>query len=177
MQLLGEKGTRIVAVGPDRLSVHMLKPYTGWDSYRPRIFQALDAYRQISIADSIMRLGLRYINRIDIESKEPVLENYFEITPKSPPTKIPIHMLGFFNRKEWEFTDKPIRVVVTFTDVQNDHPDVSSYLLDIDIIWFRAEEPIPLDEMAEPLDLMKVRHREVFESLITDDTRKLFDAD
>ncbi len=177
VQLLAEKGTRIVGIGPDRLSVHMLKPYTGWDQYRPRIFEALGAYKQISIADSVMRLGLRYINRINIKSKTPNLGEFFTIPPKFPTTNPPTRILGFFNRKESEFEDKPIRVVVTFTDVQNDRPDMSSYLLDIDIIWLRAEEPIPLGDIAESLDLMKSRHREVFESLITDETRKLFDAD
>ena len=44
VQFLGEGGTRIVGVGADQLSVHMLRPYTGWESFRPQIHQALDAY-------------------------------------------------------------------------------------------------------------------------------------
>ena len=42
----------MIGVGPDVLSVHMLRPYhdplrsdhSGWDEFQPRISEALDAY-------------------------------------------------------------------------------------------------------------------------------------
>jgi uncharacterized protein (TIGR04255 family) len=174
---LAEKGTRIVGVGPDQLSIHMLRPYTGWDTFRPRIHQALAAYRKIANPEGIARIGLRYINRITINSGDPDLKNYFTIPPRFPETATRTRILGFFNRKESEFLDKPIRIIVTFADMEPRLPDSSSYLLDIDTIWIRAEDPISLDGIEEPLEDMKTRHREVFESLITDATRELFDAD
>jgi uncharacterized protein (TIGR04255 family) len=177
VQLLAEKGTRIVGVGADQLSIHMLRPYTGWDTFRPRILQALAAYRQIISPEGIARIGLRYINRITINSGDPDLKNFFEIPPRFPETATPTRILGFFNRKESEFLDKPIRIVVTFADMEPRLPDSSSYLLDIDIIWISADDPIPLDGIETPLDDMKSRHREVFESLITEATRALFNGD
>jgi uncharacterized protein (TIGR04255 family) len=35
VQLLAEKGTRIVGISQDQLSVHMLRPYTQWEDFRP----------------------------------------------------------------------------------------------------------------------------------------------
>lgn len=84
VQLLAEKGTRIVGVGPDQLSVHMLRPYTGWEKFCPRIWEALEAYRQVAEPEAVTRIGLRYINRISFEEPTPDLPHYFTIPPKLP---------------------------------------------------------------------------------------------
>jgi uncharacterized protein (TIGR04255 family) len=67
--------------------------------------------------------------------------------------------------------------VVTFADMEPRSPDQSAFLLDIDIISISTDAPIPLSEIEGVLEDMKVRHRQVFESLITDESRRLFDAD
>lgn len=177
VQLVAEKGTRLVGISEDQLSVHMLRPYTMWEDFRPRIMQALGAYREIATPEGMTRLGLRYINRIAINQSEPNLEDYFQIPPKFPKVDPPTRILAFFNRKETEFLDKPIRIIVTFADVEPRQSESSSYLLDIDIIWIRTDDPIPLDEIPEVMEDMKNRHRDVFESLVTDTSRRLFDGD
>ena len=56
MLLFTEDQTRAVGVGPDVLSVHMLRPYqrpeppeeSGWDEFRPRIATALKAYWDVA---------------------------------------------------------------------------------------------------------------------------------
>jgi uncharacterized protein (TIGR04255 family) len=176
VQLLAEKGTRIVGIGPEQLSVHMLRPYTEWEDFRPRIWEALNAYREVAEPEAIARVGLRYINRITLEGKSPDLSRYFTIPPRFPEVDPATRMLAFFNRKEVEYLDRPIRVVVTFADIESPTPDDSSYLLDIDIIWIAADAPIPLGEINVIMEELKARHRKVFESLVTDESRRLFDA-
>jgi uncharacterized protein (TIGR04255 family) len=177
VQLLAEKGTRIVGVGAEQLTVHMLRPYTQWADFQPRILQALKAYQEIAAPEGVTRIGLRYINRITIEQENPELEKYFTIPPRFPKTDRPSKIMAFFNRKESQYLDKPIRIVVTFADMESASPGSSSYLFDIDIILMKDDEPFPLEEIEAPLEDIKTRHREVFESLITDDCRALFDAD
>ena len=176
VQLLAEKGTRIVGIGPDQLTVHMLRPYEGWEAFRPKIHEALAAYLKIAHPEGVTRLGLRYINRIMIGKIDPDLAEYFTIPPRFPPADPPLKRLSFFNRKEAEFQDKPIRIVVTFADMDPGLPEVNSYLLDIDILSIRTESPISLEEVKDVLDDMKIRHRQIFETLITDESRKLFNA-
>jgi uncharacterized protein (TIGR04255 family) len=177
VQLMAEKGTKIVGVGADQLSIHMLRPYTEWEDFRPRIWEALRAYREVAEPEGISRVGLRYINRISLDEAAPDLGKYFTIPPRFPEAEPPTRMLAFFNRKEAEFLDKPIRIVITFADLEPKAPDQSAYLLDIDTIWITTDAPIPLDAVETVLEDMKVRHRQVFESLITDESRRLFDAD
>ena len=172
-----EKGTRIVGIGPEQLSVHMLRPYTEWEDFRPRIWQALEAYREIAEPEGIARVGLRYINRIALEGRSPDLSQYFTIPPRFPEVDPATRMLAFFNRKEVEYLDQPIRVVVTFADMEPPSPDQSAYLLDIDIIWIANDAPIPLADIEGVIEDLKTRHRKVFESLVTDESRRLFDGD
>jgi uncharacterized protein (TIGR04255 family) len=177
IQLLAENGTRIVGISEHQLSIHMLRPYTKWEDFRPRIMQALAAYREIANPEGVTRLGLRYINRIVINQSNPELGEYFTIPPKFPQVEPPTRMLAFFNRKETEFLDKPIRIVVTFADVEPRSSENASYLLDLDIICIRTDDPIPLDDVPEVMEDMKNRHRDVFESLVTEASRRLFDGD
>jgi uncharacterized protein (TIGR04255 family) len=88
-----------------------------------------------------------------------------------------IRVLSFFNRKEAEYVDRPIRIVVTFAQMEPKVPRTYDVLLDLDIIWIRPDAPAPLDEAMGLIDDMKTRHRDVFESLISNDTRALFNDD
>jgi uncharacterized protein (TIGR04255 family) len=177
VQLLADGGTKIVGVGADQLSIHILRPYSDWEAFRPRISEALRAYQEVAEPEGISRVGLRYINRISLEGATPDLAKYFTIPPSFPEADPPTRMLAFFNRKEAEFLDKPIRIVVTFADMEPRTPDHSAYLLDIDIIWITTDSLIGMGEIEAVLEDMKVRHRQVFESLITDESRRLFDAE
>jgi uncharacterized protein (TIGR04255 family) len=116
VQLVAEKGTRLVGIGEDQLTVHMLRPYSKWEDFRPRIVQAIEAYRDTVNPEGVNRIGLRYINRIAVPEENPELGDYFTIPPKFPAVEPATKVLAFFNRKEVEYIDKPIRIVVTFAD-------------------------------------------------------------
>lgn len=180
VQLLAENATRIASLGESQLTVHMLTPYTGWEHFRPMIVDALKAYGDVAEPEGVTRIGLRYINRIVIPgTAEPELDEYFTIPPKFPNVDANIKKLSFFNRKEAEYADLPIRIVVTFAQIETpptEH-DSHQYLLDLDIIWIDRDHPLPLDKAIEMVDEMKDRHRRVFESLIEQKTRDIFDAD
>jgi uncharacterized protein (TIGR04255 family) len=38
-----EDGTRLVGVGQNLVSIHSLRPYEGWQAFRPRVEQGFDA--------------------------------------------------------------------------------------------------------------------------------------
>ncbi len=76
VQLVTENGQRMVGVGPDVLSVHMLRPYSGWTEFQPQISEALNAYWMVAQPTGVSRIGVRYINKI-IASQTPVeVESY-----------------------------------------------------------------------------------------------------
>lgn len=126
---------------------------------------------------SLVQLCAETGTRIVLEGSMPNLSHFFTIPPRFPDVAPATKMLAFFNRKEVEYLDKPIRAVVTFANVESPMADQSAYLLDIDLIWIAPESPILMDDLPNVLEEIKVRHRQVFESLITDASRSLFNAD
>ncbi len=121
VQLLTDEATRLVAIGPDELSVHMLRPYqcdegpSGWDEFRPRIVGALTGY--------------------------------------------------------WK---DDVRLVVSYATVEAPEDHVA-FLMDIDLIW-QSAKGVDNDAALKTADDLRTKERKVFEALITDDARSLFDA-
>jgi uncharacterized protein (TIGR04255 family) len=170
-QLVDADGHRIISLGPDVLSVNVLKPYDGWEHFKPRIEAALRAYVEVSGADKVNRIGVRYVNKIVVPASNIPLPQYFLVGPSMPPG-LPSTVAGFLNRAEHVFPDG-VKLILTFASIEA-VPGTSALLLDIDVIW----EGTPLD-MAAALNMVEDLHdREgvAFEALITEKTREVFDA-
>lgn len=177
IQFPAENGTRLVSVGPDELGVHVLRPYAGWDQFRPRIVDALAAYREVATPVGVSRIGLRYINRIPLPPGEVQLGRYFTKFPDYP-DGIPVsRMVAFFSRIECEFPDQPIRLSVTFADIETKPEEPPSVLLDIDAAWLRKNDALPVDRAMEQIDDLKERVSLTFEQYITDELRAAINGD
>lgn len=68
-------------VGPHLLAVNCLKPYPTWDGFKPKIENAFSALTGTVDIKGLQRIGLRYINRIEIAGQPVKLEDYFEFYP------------------------------------------------------------------------------------------------
>jgi uncharacterized protein (TIGR04255 family) len=167
----------IVAVGPDVLSVHTLKPYEGWESFKPRIAAALTAYTETQgSAGGVMRIGLRYINKVEFTAPSLDLAEYFTISPQVP-SGLPISITGFISRSESVFTDSPTRLVLTFASVEAER-DTSAFVLDLDLVLaLAANEQIEPAAVLDTVEMLRAYERQAFESLITDAAREMFNAE
>lgn len=165
----------LVAVGPGTLSVHVLRPYPGWnESFRPRIQEACKAYDEISDSVRVNKLGLRYINRIEFPQEQVPLEEFFNFPFKSP-SGFPTHLREFLNRLEYSYEDQPIKLILTFASAVVPERR-SAFILDLDLSW-ELENALPLSNVLNNVDEMRQRERVAFESLITDAARKVFNAE
>src|SRR5580704_17590837 len=64
-----------------------LAPYLGWEDFLPRAKKAWTALKKHSGAIEISRIGLRYVNRVDIPFHEGEVvnaEDYLTFVPRSP---------------------------------------------------------------------------------------------
>jgi uncharacterized protein (TIGR04255 family) len=179
IQFPDAEGKRLVAVAPGLLSIHVLRPYSGWEDFRARIAAALNVYRDVCNVQKVARIGLRYINRIVIPGSSPALEEFFRCAPRLAP-ELPSKLAGFVHRVEHRYEDE-VRLIVTFASLDADageegpvRPAVPPCLLDLDLIW-QADQPIEANSALELIDDMRARERIAFESLITDKLRGLFD--
>lgn len=167
--------TKLVGVGPDALSIHSLRPYEGWDEFSHRIDQAFQFYLEVAKPVGIIRISLRYINRIVVSADELIdLSEYVNIYPQFPDS-LPSNMSGFVTRTESIYEDIPIRLVTTLSDAEPSSEHVV-FILDLDISQTWIEKPLSFEEVLSNLYELKSREGQAFESLITDRTRELFDV-
>ena len=88
MQFLRKDKSALVQVGPDMLAVNHLKPYPGWEVFKPLILDNLNKYIEVAKPKGLKRLGLRYINKIDLPEQTIKMQdyfNYFTLIPKELP--------------------------------------------------------------------------------------------
>jgi uncharacterized protein (TIGR04255 family) len=67
-----------------------------------------------------------------------------------------------------------VRLVVSHATVEAREGQVA-FLMDIDVIW-QSSEAVAKDAALAKADDLRARERDVFEALITDEARSLFDA-
>ncbi len=181
VQFLTEAGNRLVGVGPDALSIHMLRPYqdpardakSGWLEFEPRIQRALSAYWDVAQPKGVSRIGVRYINKIVVPSGD--LAEMGEYLKSSMPVVagLPEEARATISRAEYVYSDD-VRMILTQGSADT-APGQVGLMLDIDVIWEKTE-PLERPEALLLARDLRVREREAFEVIITDKARELFDA-
>ena len=180
IQLVTKSGKRMIGVGPDVLSIHMLRPYqdplhptrSGWDEFEPRISTALDAYWSVAEPVSVCRIGIRYINKIVVPGKTVRVEEYLRCALPDL-SELPDRLNSFVGRVDYAYADG-VRLVLSQGSVGAPLDHVG-FLLDLDVIWENAE-PVTRDATLETVADLRARERAAFETVITDRARELFDA-
>jgi len=170
MQFFREDNKALVQIGPDRLSINHLRPYPKWVEFKPLILDVLRNYVATAAPKGFKRIGLKYVNKIEIKEKVLDLKEYFKFFPTIP-ENIPKNNEGFQLRIEIPYGERD-RLLLTLGSI--DSPDeVSSVLLDLDFILI-APESILVEGAAEWLEEAHNNIEYVFEACITDKCRNLF---
>ncbi|TVR63977.1 MAG: TIGR04255 family protein [Candidatus Competibacteraceae bacterium] len=172
VQLVNENGNRLISLGPDVLSVNVLRPYEGWTRFRQRIDTALQAYAEVAEPGGVSRVGVRYINKIVLPEQAVELKTWFRCGPPAVP-ELPGNMAGFMSRVEFLYPDA---VKLLLTQASIDAPEEpAAFLLDLDVLWESGEARSP-DAIMTVVDDLHARVGGAFEAIITDATRERFDA-
>jgi uncharacterized protein (TIGR04255 family) len=182
VQLPSTDQKAILAVGQDALSVSVLKPYEGWGRFKPRIARALDTYIKIAQPPPVIRIGLRYINRLvvpvataDVAARFlATVQTSIEAVSLADNTKITGKLTAMNARHEF-ITSEGFRLYITHATLQPAMPNTSEYLLDIDTVWDQTPMDDPTQIMPH-VDRCHVVAGSLFERLITDETRAILNA-
>lgn len=74
----------MVQIAPNTLTINELKPYSGWDHFKPKILKALKTYQQVVGESPFLRAHLRYINRIELSGPMVELGDWLEFSFRQP---------------------------------------------------------------------------------------------
>lgn len=171
-KFISEVRKQIVQCRVNGFTFSKLAPYDGWEPFRDETRRLWKIYREILSPESILRLTVRYVHRIDIPGDSVELMDYFRTAPEIAPD-LPQQLEGYFMQLRLPFPDISGHCVINQTIVPPAREGVVSVVLDLDL--YRARE-LPQDEPSiwSCLTTLQEEKTRVFESCITDLTRRLF---
>lgn len=150
-------------------------PYDCWDFFEEQAMKALGPVANALGIEQFARIGLRFINRIDIPHED---ETGFEtgdyVTLDFGGPKKDIGVIEEFQMRVVKPTENPsVRYALAVATTASPLPHHSAILLDIDVF---SSDPISVDGPALHSLLVEMRNEknDIFEGCITDRTRNLF---
>lgn len=163
----------LLVLWPSAFVVSQLAPYPGWEAFIVRFERDWKIWRRVAGYREIRRIGLRFINRIDIPIVDDKVEHekYLNIYARLPDLIGSVN--GYSTQIATEIEDIKCLLKVNTGTVHTPLLEHSSFLLDIDI-GRMTDVPQRDEEILALLSEIRVKKNEVFESCITKRARRLF---
>ncbi len=175
-RLSSEDMTELIVLWPSTFMVSQLAPYPGWDVFFQRFVRDWAIWKRNVNFREVSRIGVRYINRIDIpkskDGKPLEYEAYLNVYPKVPDILGPVNAYAV----QAGFPIEDIRCQLTLNSAVVAAPilDHVSFVMDQDIA--REIDPPQSDEaIFALLNAIRIKKNVVFESCISDLARSLFE--
>ena len=161
-----------IAVDPYRLSVHHFKPYPSWVCFRDIIHKGARAYNDVLEPNGVQRVGLRYINQINLGLASVAIEDFFDFYPFVG-SNIPQSFSRFHCLVQLDFEDARDSLTLQIGTAKGPVDQTASVFLDLD--YFLAQpENFELSESTKWLDEAHANLESVFEGCLKDSVRALF---
>ena len=162
------------SVGPYRLAVHHFapSPYPSWKRFSETIGKGFQAYTDVLKPTKVQRVGLRYINVIDLGQLSAPLEEYFEFYPFLG-HNIPQELSGFHCRVQIHFEGDRDALILQISQAPRPEGESVEVILDLDYFLAQPNE-FELDQTAEWLETGHSNIESVFEGCLKDPARMLF---
>lgn len=171
MQFLKNDKSAIVQIGPDLLGINVQTPYPGWPNFLKLISEQLQIYLDTASPKGFKRIGVRYINNIQIKADTIETTKYFQYYPHLPETIEQRHG-PFSMRVVHAYNDERDALVINFATIIPS--EQSSYILDLDYFLMQPAK-VQLSDGLKWVDDAHAKVEEMFEACITDDLRAVFE--
>jgi uncharacterized protein (TIGR04255 family) len=154
----------------DAFAFSRLAPYDCWENFRDEAKRLWNIYHSLIHPETIVRLALRYINRLDIPLPVSDIKDYLRTFPEVSPD-LPQGLSGYFMQLQIPQENLGIMLVLNQAIVPPPTPDFVSLILDLELF---IKEDIPHDEkLWQILEQMHEQKNIAFEACITQRTREL----
>jgi uncharacterized protein (TIGR04255 family) len=171
-RLASADGTRVVNVGTKSISTAKIAPYEGWERFTEEARANWDLWLKIVGWQPIERIGVRYINRIDVPTLGRFnLGEYLNFLPAMP-RSLDNGIEHFAMNAVVPVGKDELKLVLNAGSTPSPLIGYQSLIVDLDV--FR-DTNLPTDEpdLWKLIDQIRPHKNDVFESCITDKTRAL----
>lgn len=162
----------ILLINKGNIVVSQLAPYPGWEIFSKRILRDFEMFSTVFGRRKLSRIGVRYINRLDIPLETITVEDYLNVTPRIPAFGQKVGR-SFALQSTQDLEDGRFGVTIQSATVDSPVPAAMSLLLDVDL-FSDSDLPMRTDNIATLLAEMRDIKNRIFETSITDQARKLF---
>jgi len=166
-------GIKVVQVRQDGFTFNWLKRYESWEALRDEAQSQWERYRGTFQPRAVSRLGLRYVNRIELPLPIPDFSEYIKTIPEIAPG-IPQGLIGLFMRLEIPDEARNLVGIITETiEMPVAESKRLPFIFDIDIISGGTFEPSSLS-VWETFEQMREYKNEIFFASVTEKAKELF---
>lgn len=172
-RLEGADPAELLILWPQSIVLSQLAPYPGWDAFIARFRTAWKVMRRVGGYREITRVGVRYINRVDIpfEDGKAEYEKHLNIYPKLPESMESVDMYTVQTLSR--LPDIGCSLRINSGRMPSPLINHASFILDIDIA---KEQDLPMKEgsLFELLDAVRLEKNRIFEDCVSDLARDRF---
>lgn len=171
VRLTSNDRTKIVQLTRDGVVFSRLRPYEDWARFSAEAIRFWEAFKELAGCTEVQRLGVRYINRVDLRPGETV-GTYLKCPPRCLE---PLGLMAeeFLYQSTFAVPALPFKITVTQA-VQPRGPAApeSSLIVDVDVF---TTQPLSLNEDIQAnLTRMRWLKDKTFFSLFTDEAVETF---
>jgi uncharacterized protein (TIGR04255 family) len=165
-------GDKVVQAQIDGWSFSKLAPYESWDVFQKQGRELWIKYRDLVQPKQILRVAVRYINRLDLPLPFDDFKKYLRTVPEISPD-LPQALSNFFLQAQVPQLDLEALLVINMTIVPPPTPTVASVVLDLDL-FRNTNLPQTEGRIWEYFEQLRLRKNKAFEACITDAMRERF---
>jgi uncharacterized protein (TIGR04255 family) len=165
--------TQVVQVRQDGFTFNWLKRYDSWEALRNAARPHWERYRETFHPEAVTRLGLRYLNRIELPLPLPDFREYILTAPEIAPG-LPQGLSALFLRLEIPDMTRGLIAIITETiQAPVDEGKRLPFIFDIDIVCgatFEPSSPAIWEKFAQ----MRDYKNEIFFASMTERAKEMF---
>lgn len=163
----------VLQLHKNRFTFSIVKQYSGWSAFNQKAHEYWDRYVSSLNPSKVVRVALRYINRIDIPSTSAIsLQDYFETYPR------------VFQNDDGQTDRFMMQIhlpqpqeggVATIIMAPAPPPEIGyvSIILDIDVFDLKAFNPTD-KSLWDRIELLRKQKNSLFEKCLTEKTKEFF---
>lgn len=174
-KILSADGSNTVSVTNVAIGTSAMPPYSGWESFLAEAQLNWADWKKVAGWKEIARIGLRYINRIDVpvpDGTEIDLADYLTFGVRRPLIPGFGAMTQFAVNTEIPMANGPLKLILNSSPTPSPLVKTASFLLDLDL---SVDQELPQNDgsMWDMLHQFRDVKNAAFEACITDKTRSL----
>lgn len=169
--------SELLVLLPTSFMLSQLAPYPGWSAFSKRFKRDWGVWKKAVGFHQISRIGVRYINRIDIPVTGPLVEHeqFLLLYPQVPAAIGPIGAYGV--QTVSSLNDIGCQLTLNSAAVESPILNHDSFILDQDISRI-SDVPQSEKDILELLEAIRLKKNAIFEACISDRARtELFHHD